>query len=57
MYYFIGAQVINKSTLKLNNTITINKGIKDGVHPEMGVISKQGAVGVVKDVSDRKSVV
>ncbi|MBK9461047.1 MAG: rod shape-determining protein MreC [Chitinophagales bacterium] len=57
MYYFIGAQVINKSTLKLNNTITINKGIKDGVHPEMGVISKQGVVGVVKDVSENFSLI
>lgn len=52
LYYFIGGQVINKSTLKLDNTITINKGTKDGVRQEMGVLSKEGVVGVVKEASE-----
>lgn len=57
LYYFIGAQIINKSTLKQNNFITINKGRADGLSPEMGVISKDGIVGVVKEVSENFAVV
>ena len=51
-YQFIGAKVISNSTLKPNNFITINKGRKDGVRKEMGVIGRNGIIGVVKDVSN-----
>ena len=51
-YQFTGAKVISNSTLKPNNFITINKGRKDGIRKEMGVIGRNGIVGVVKDVSD-----
>jgi rod shape-determining protein MreC len=56
-YKFIAAKVINSSTNKLQNYITLNKGMKDGVKVDMGVISDEGVVGIVKTVSNRFSVV
>lgn len=51
-YTYIAAEVINSSHTKRNNYITINRGKKHGIQPDMAVISDQGAVGVVKDVSN-----
>lgn len=56
-YQFISAKVINCSTNKLQNYITLNKGARDGIRPDMGVISDEGVVGIVKTVSDKFSVV
>lgn len=56
-YQFISAKVINSSTNKLQNYITLNKGAVDGVRVDMGVISDEGVVGIVKTVSNRFSVV
>ena len=56
-YQFIAAKVINCSTNKLLNYITLNKGAIDGIKPDMGVISDEGVVGIVKTVSNRFSVV
>ncbi|MGB1206570.1 MAG: rod shape-determining protein MreC [Chitinophagales bacterium] len=55
VYKYIGAKVINNSINQVNNFITINKGSKDGIKPEMGVISSNGIVGVVKNVSENYS--
>ena len=51
-YSFITAKVINNSVNRRNNYLTLNKGSLLGVKPEMGVISSDGIVGIVKDVSD-----
>lgn len=56
-YQFISAKVINSSTNKLQNYITLNKGDIDGIKIDMGVISDEGVVGIVKTVSRRFSVV
>lgn len=56
-YQFIAAKVINCSTNKLQNYITLNKGAIDGIKTDMGVISDEGVVGIVKTVSNRFSVV
>jgi len=57
-YDFIMAKVVNNSVSYLSNYITINKGRKDGVVPDMGVVSGQGVVGVVSlAVSDHFAVV
>jgi rod shape-determining protein MreC len=56
-YRFIDAKVINNSTNKVQNYITINKGERDGIRPDMGVINEDGVVGVVATVSDRFSVI
>lgn len=52
VYNYISAKVINNSITHPNNYLTINKGKKAGIKPEMGVVCSQGVVGVVKDVSD-----
>lgn len=54
-YRFIIASVINNSIHKPHNYITINKGSKDGIRPEMGVIDQNGIVGVVNIVGDNYS--
>ena len=54
---YIAAKVINLTTNRQKNHITINKGLRDGVEPGMGVISAAGAVGVVKTVSDKFAVI
>lgn len=51
-YTFINSRVINNSVNRRNNYLTLNKGANQGVKPEMGVISGDGIVGIVKDVSD-----
>jgi rod shape-determining protein MreC len=50
-YSFITAKVINNSVNRRNNYLTLNIGSKQGVKPEMGVVSSEGLVGIVKDVS------
>ncbi|NJL12232.1 MAG: rod shape-determining protein MreC [Microscillaceae bacterium] len=47
-YEFVVAKVINNSTHRANNYITINKGLRDGIKPGMGVIGPQGVVGKVQ---------
>lgn len=51
------ARVINNSTNKLQNYITINRGYSDGIREEMSVINPRGVVGIVKAVSKNFSVV
>lgn len=50
-YTYLPAKVINNSTDRRSNYLTINRGILQGVEPEMAVISSNGIVGIVKDVS------
>lgn len=40
-----------------SNYITINLGTKDGIEEEMGVISSDGVVGIVKSVSENYATV
>ena len=56
-FSFIPSEVVNLSFSGVNNFITINKGSKDGLKPDMGVISQRGVVGVVANVSTNFSVV
>jgi rod shape-determining protein MreC len=56
-YTYLNAEVINNSVFKRNNYLTLNKGYAQGVAPEMGVISSNGVVGMVKDVSQYFSTV
>ncbi len=54
-YSYRTAKVINNSVNKHFNYITLNKGEKNGIEKEMGVISSKGVVGIVKDVSSHYS--
>lgn len=56
-YEYIAAKVIRNTTDKLQNYITINKGSKDGITTDMGVIGNEGVVGIVKTVSPHLAVV
>ncbi len=51
-YKFFPAKVINNSTGRFTNYLTLNKGKLDGVKPGMGVLSSRGVVGRVKTCSD-----
>jgi rod shape-determining protein MreC len=51
-YEFIEAKVVNNSTNRRNNYLTLNRGKKQGVESDMAVISSTGIVGVVEQVSD-----
>ncbi|GJM29349.1 MAG: hypothetical protein DHS20C17_19840 [Cyclobacteriaceae bacterium] len=50
-YNYIPAKVINNSTRRIANYITINKGRADKILPNMAVINHQGIVGKVKSAS------
>ena len=54
---YIPAKVINFSTSSQRNYLTLNKGARDGVEENMGVVDQDGVVGIVRAVSDRFSVV
>ena len=51
IYEFIPARVVNNTVNRPNNYIMINKGRADGIEKDMGVISTDGIVGIVSDVS------
>lgn len=51
-YEYLSGRVINNSVNRPNNYITIDKGSKNGIQKEMGVVAKGSVVGIVKDVSD-----
>ncbi len=46
------AKVIKNSVIREKNLITLNKGGKEGIVQDMGVISDKGVVGVVENISD-----
>jgi rod shape-determining protein MreC len=56
-YEFITAKIINNSTHWINNTLTINRGLKDGININMGVLGNGGVVGKVRYSSNRYSVI
>ncbi len=56
-FSYINARVINNSVRNRNNYITLNKGRKHGIKPDMGVITPQGVIGIVKEVSANFSAV
>lgn len=51
-YRYISAQVLNNSVTFQDNYLTLDKGQRDGIRVDMGVIGPNGVVGVVKDVSE-----
>ncbi|MCK9303813.1 MAG: rod shape-determining protein MreC [Bacteroidales bacterium] len=51
-FYYIPAKIVGMSTNRLHNYLIINKGSKDGIKEDMGVISSEGVAGVIRSVSD-----
>ena len=56
-YTFTTARVINNSINKQNNYLTLNAGSNEGIQREMGVITKDGIVGIVASVTKNFSTV
>jgi rod shape-determining protein MreC len=52
---FVMARVISNSISQPHNYITINRGSKQGVKPQMGVVDQNGVVGVVNVVGPNAS--
>ena len=53
----IPARIIDNSVRKRDNMLVINVGSKDGVAPEMGVVSGTGVVGIVSAVTPHHALV
>lgn len=51
-YEFMNGKAINSSVNKRNNYLTLNIGKLQGVDRDMAVITSDGIIGIVKDVSD-----
>lgn len=50
-YSYSSAKVVNNSTSGRNNYLTLDKGLKQGIKQNMAVITSNGVVGQVKNVS------
>ncbi len=56
-YKYSVAKVINNNYAKRNNFLTLNKGSKHGLNPDLGVINSKGIIGVIKNVSSNYATV
>jgi rod shape-determining protein MreC len=50
-YFFVPSKIVHGSVYKQYNYLTLDRGKKDGVFKDMGVISDQGMVGIVLESS------
>jgi rod shape-determining protein MreC len=51
-YSIIPATICNNTFHLTNNHLTLCKGRREGILPDMGVISDKGVIGIVRNVSD-----
>jgi rod shape-determining protein MreC len=51
-FSYINAKIINNSVYNRNNYITLDKGRKQGIEPDMGIITNNGVIGIVTNVSN-----
>lgn len=56
-YRYYPAKVINSSYNKVENFLTLNKGLVGGIQPGMAVVNSDGLVGITTSVSDNFSIV
>ncbi len=54
-YIYHSAKIVNNSVHKQYNYITLNRGKKNGIKPEMAVIANGGVVGIVISASENYS--
>src|SRR5690606_25486234 len=57
LYRYKTAEVINNNYSKIDNYITLNRGAREGIKPDMGVVTSKGIVGIVENVSANYSTV
>ena len=56
LFTYHSAKIVENTVNKRNNYITLDKGYDDGIRAGMGIISPEGVVGIIKDVSPNLSV-
>ncbi len=56
-FIYIPSKIINNSTNKRNNYLTLNAGTLNGVESGMGVIHSKGVVGIIDQVSENYATV
>ena len=54
-FEYINAKVINNSVFDRSNYLTLNKGSRHGIEPDMGIITSNGVIGIITNVSDNFS--
>ncbi|WP_158974458.1 rod shape-determining protein MreC [Cellulophaga sp. L1A9] len=54
-YTIISAKIIKNSYSNLDNYITLNKGSKNGIQQDMGVITPNGILGIIENTSGKFS--
>ncbi|WP_370900895.1 rod shape-determining protein MreC [Chryseobacterium gossypii] len=47
IYTFVDGEIVFNSINRRNNYFTINRGMRDGVFPQMGVMSPKGIAGII----------
>lgn len=55
LFDYIPAQVVSNSTDRLHNILIIDKGRRDGIEEDMGVITDRGLVGYILSTSEHYS--
>lgn len=56
-FSYIPARVVKNSYAKTDNIITIKKGSRDSIVPDMGVITSKGIVGIIDNTSPHYSTI
>lgn len=56
-FTFIPVGIIDNSVAGSDNVLILNRGKLDGIEPHMGVISGDGVVGIVREISNHYSTV
>ncbi len=56
-YEYSVAKIINNNYTKRNNFLTLDKGTRNGLTPDLGVINSKGIIGVIKNVSSNYATV
>jgi rod shape-determining protein MreC len=51
VYSYVSAKIISNTVNRQQNYLTLDKGSKDGIKPDMGIICADGVTGVITSVS------
>lgn len=57
IYTFVDGEIVFNSINRKDNYFTINRGKRDGVHPQMGVMAPKGIAGIVINSTDSYALV
>lgn len=56
-YRYVGSRIVNSTTSKQKNYLTLDRGKDAGIRPDMGVVGSDGVIGVVSHVSEHFALV